>query len=1020
MKSLPIEQYPDITPPCITVSTNYPGANSEVVSQNVAAPIELQVNGAENMLYMMSSCAQNGDLILNVFFDIGTNPDMAQVMVQNRVNLALPQLPSAVIQQGVQVKKVSSTTLMIISIYSADGRYDENYVSNYANLYILDTLKRIHGASQTAILGNPDYAMRIWLKPDQMAQLGITASDVANAIKRQNQQFAVGQLGQPPMKGRTLQNLTVTTHGMMTDPEEFKQIILKTSKDGAAILRLKDIADVELGAKDYRNRTRLNGKPATLIAVYQEPGANALEVSKNVIAALDELKNIFPQGIDYSVSLDITRFVHASINEVIQTLIIAVALVIFVVFIFLGSFRATLIPVLAIPVSIIGTFAGMKLAGFSINMLTLFGMILATGIVVDDAIVVIENIERNMREKNVDPKTAAIMAMSEVTGPVIAIVLVLVAVFVPVSFLSGMTGQLYKQFAITIAISVVISGIVALTLSPAMAAIVLKNKVHERKGLFRWFDNSFEKLTHYYTKGVVLAIKQKAVMFVIFLILTAAAFFLFRIAPAGFIPDEDQGYLFGVTVLPDLASLDRTEELDRRGGKIFAKQKAVDNVIEIDGFSIIDNADKNNAGSFFVTLKDFDKRKGKDMSADTVTDAVALEMSEIIEGVMFPVAPPSIQGISTVGGLEFWIQSRNEEATARLGEIMKEVMAKASIRPEIEGVDTTFNANSQQLMVKVDADKAEMLDVPVEQAYETMQMFFSSYYVNQFSRESRLWYVILQAEPQYREKPVDISNVYVRSRQGKMIPLKALVEFKNVKGPDIVNRFNNFPAARINFGPSNGYSTGQAMKAMGETAKSVMPAGFTFDWSGIAFEAKKSGGVSFMAFVLGLVMVFLILAAQYERWSLPIGVMLAVPFGLFGAILSILLRHIENDIYFQIGLLTLIALSAKNAILIFEFALIKKKEGLSATDAAIEAARLRIRPIIMTSLAFILGCIPLALANGASENSRHSIGTGVIGGMLAASLVAIFFIPVFFVMLEKMSGRDKREGTIKAKENIPV
>ncbi len=1013
IKVLPVEQYPDLTPPVVSVTTNYPGANSEIVSQNVAAPIELQINGVENMLYMTSSCAQNGDLKLNVIFDIGTDPDIAQVMVQNRVDLVLPQLPAAVIQQGVQVQKVSSTTLMIIAVYCTNGRYDEAYVDNYANLYILDTLKRIPGASQTAMLGMGDYAMRVWLRPDQMSQLGVTASDVANAIRRQNQQFAIGQLGQPPMKGKSQQTLPITTRGMMTDPEEFKQIIIKTSKDGSAILRLRDIGTVELGLRDYRNRTRLNGRPATLIAVYQEPGANALEVSKNVIRTLNELKKTFPQGIDYQVSLDVTRFVSASIREVAMTLAIAIALVIMVVYLFLGSFRATLVPVLAIPVSIIGTFAGLKLAGFSINMLSLFAMILSTGIVVDDAIVVTENIERNMREKGVDPKAAAKMSMDEVTGPVIAIVLVLVAVFVPVAFLSGMVGQLYKQFAITIAISVVISGIVALTLSPAVAAMILKNNPHQRRGFFKWFNKSFERFTGFYIRGVRFSLRRKAVMIALFIIISAAAYFLMNAAPSGFIPDEDQGYLFGVTLLPDIASLDRVEELDRIGGKIFASHKAVENVIEVDGYNIIDDSDKNNSGSFFVTLKDFSKRKSPDMSSDAVSDYSAERMSEIIDGIMFPVSAPPVEGLSTVGGLEFWVQNRNEGGAAQLGPVIEDLVAKASKRKELDGVSTTFNANSQQLFVKVNADRAEMLGVPVEQVYETMQMFFSPYYVNQFTRESRLWYVILQAEPWYRKKPTDISNIYVRSTKGAMVPLKALVEMKHAKGPDLLTRFNNFPAARINFGPADGYSTGQAIKVMEETARASLAPGFTFDWSGIGYETKKSGSASITAFIFGLVMAFLILAAQYERWSLPLGVLLAVPFALFGAVLAILIRGTENDIYFQIGLLTLIALSAKNAILIFEFAVMKKRQGMSAVEAVIEASRLRIRPIMMTSLAFILGCLPLALATGASENSRHSIGTGVIGGMLAASLVSIFFIPVFFVLVEKISVLGKSESNIQ-------
>jgi multidrug efflux pump len=998
--NLPVAQYPDITPPCITVSTVYPGASADVVSENVAAPIELQVNGADNMIYMQSASSSTGNMNLSVYFDIGTNPDMAQVDVQNRVQTALPQLPDSVAKQGVQVEKKSSSFMMIIAIYSPDGRYDQNYVANYANLYVLDPIKRIEGANQSAILGMPDYAMRIWLKPDRLAQLGITATDVASAIQNQNQQFAVGKIGQSPTDKRVEQTFSVATKGRLTDPREFENIILRTQQNGA-IVRLRDVGRAELGAKDYSVRCRYNKKTATLIAVYQQPGANAIEVSDNVNKTLADLKRSFPDGIDYKVSLDATKFIKASISEVEITFLIAVILVILVVFLFLQSFRATLIPILAVPISIIGTAAGMMIFNFSINMLTLFGMVLAIGIVVDDAIVVVENVERNMEQNKLSPKKAAIKAMEEVSGPVIAIVLVLCAVFIPVAFLSGMTGQLYKQFAITIAISVVLSGLMALTLSPSMAALILKEKTGKKIAFFRGFDNVFGKFTNKYIDGVRKVIGYRKISLIIFAVMIIITAFMFKTVPTSFVPVEDQGYMYGISMLPDAASLDRTQEVDRKVGDFFLNNPAVEHVSEFDGYSLIDSQIKTNAGLVFVSFKDFEERKDIKLTAPMVQLAAVLEFRKIKEAKVFPVNPPSIPGLGNMGGFQFWILNKGEGDIKKLQDLTDKFVEEAKKRPELTGVSTTLEAFSQQLWVDVDREKSEALGVPVQDVYQTLQILFGSYYVSQFTKYSRLWQVIVQAEAKYRMTPDSLDIAYVRSRDGKMIPLKGVMTYRYSSGPDIVTRFNNFPASSITGNAASGYSSGQAIQAMEEVAADVLPEDFGFSWSGEAFEQKKSGAASSMVFVFGLVMVFLILAAQYERWSLPIGVLMAVPFALFGAIMAIFLRGIEDDIYFQIGLLTLIALAAKNAILIFEFAVDMHKGGMSVYDAAVEAARLRIRPIIMTSLAFILGCVPLAIATGASSNSRHSIGTGVIGGMLLASLVAIFFIPLFFVVMSK-------------------
>jgi multidrug efflux pump len=1015
MFSLPIAQYPDITPPQITISATYPGASADVVANNVAAPIEQQVNGADNMIYMNSSSSSTGVYTLNAYFQIGTNPELAQVDVQNRVNLALPQLPTSVQSQGIQVQKKSSAFMMVIAIFSPSDRYDATYIANYANIYVLDALKRIPGANQSAIFGTPDYAMRIWLKPDRMAQLGVTAADVQRAVANQNQQFAVGRIGQSPTGAPVEQSFAVTTTGRLTSPTEFENIIIRAASGDAAIVRLKDIGRAELGQKDYSIRSRFQGKPATVIAVYQQPGANALDVSKQVRATLAEMKKQFPQGIDYDIAMDTTDFTRASISDVIHTFFEALVLVVIVVFVFLQSMRATLIPVLAVPVSIVGTFMGMLALGFSINMLTLFGMVLAIGIVVDDAIVVIENVERNMNVHKLSPKDAAKRAMDEVSGPVVAIVLVLCAVFVPVAFLGGITGQLYKQFAITIAISVVLSGIVALTLSPALAALLLKPGHHEKRGFFRWFDNAFARMTVGYSNMVKLVIKRFGVALFLFVGMIALAVVMMRTIPTSFLPPEDQGYLLGAVIMPDAASLDRTGAVSQKVTDYFMKQPAVSSVTTIDGYSLLDSQNKNNAGTFFIGFKSFDERYKfanirKQNARAVIIDAYET-LSKVKEGIILPVNPPSIPGLGTTGGTEVWIQAQGDATIAQLAQVVQDFVAKAKERPELGRVTSTFNASAQQLLVDVDRDKSETLGVPIEEVYSAMQTMFGSLYVSQFNRSSRLWQVILQAEPSYRLSPADLDQIYVRSKTDSMVPLKAVVTSKYVTGPDLVTRFNNFPAVKLTVNAAPGHSSGEVISGIEDVGAEVLPSGYNLGWSGEAYEARQSGGTSGLVFVFGLIMVFLILAAQYEKWSLPFGVLMAVPFALFGALLAILLRGLENDVYFQIGLTMLVALAAKNAILIFEFAVLNRESGESVYDSAISAASERLRPIVMTSLAFILGCVPLAIALGASANSRHSIGTGVIGGMLGATVIAVFFIPMFFYVLETMSEKSSGKKT---------
>jgi multidrug efflux pump len=1018
MLRLPIAQYPDITPPQITVSATYPGADANVVANNVAAPIEQQVNGADRMIYMNSSSSSTGNMTLNVFFEIGTDPELAQVDVQNRVNLALPQVPTSVQQQGIQVQKKSSAFMMVIAIYSPSNRFDPTYVANYANLYVLDALKRIPGANQTAIFGTPDYAMRIWLKPDRMAQLGVTAAEVQQAVANQNQQFAVGRLGQSPTGKAVEQSFAVTTPGRLTEPSEFENIIIRAANGGAAIVRLKDVGRAELGQKDYSIRSTFQGRPATMMAVYQQPGANALEVSKQVNASLAELKKSFPEGLEYQVVMDTTKFTRASIGDVVKTFFEALVLVVIVVYLFLQSLRATLIPVLAVPVSIVGTFIGMSALGFSINMLTLFGMVLAIGIVVDDAIVVIENVERNMHVHHLDPKEASKRAMDEVAGPVVAIVLVLCAVFVPVAFLSGITGQMYKQFAITIAISVVISGIVALTLSPALAAILLKPSHGKKNRFFRWFERNFERMTNGYSRSVALTIKRSVIALLLFAVMIGLTVVMMGKVPRSFLPPEDQGYLLGAVVMPDAASLDRTAAVSSNVSDHFMQDKAVSGVAVVNGYSLLDSQIKNNASTFFVGFKDFDERYTSEnratQNADTVLNNARKALSRVREGIIIPVNPPSIPGLGTTGGMELWIQSKGEKTPQQLAEVVKEFVAKAKQAPELAGVTSTFNAASQQLMVDVDRDKAETLGVPVEDVYSAMETMFGSLYVSQFNKFSRLWQVILQAEPGSRLRPEQLEEIFVRSADGSMIPLKSMVSTRYVTGPDLMTRFNNFPAVKLTANAAPGYSSGQAIAKLESIGAEVMPPDFDIAWSGEAFEEKKSGGASSAVFIFGLVMVFLILAAQYEKWTLPVGVLMAVPFAIFGALLSIMLRGLSNDVYFQIGLTMLVALAAKNAILIFEFAVLNREQGNSIYDSAMIAAKERLRPIVMTSLAFILGCVPLAIAVGASANSRISIGTGVIGGMLAATVIAVFFIPMFYYVIEALTDKLARSKQAKA------
>ena len=1003
LKATPISQYPDIAPPTIYVDASYPGATAEVVANTVAAPLEQQINGMDGMMYMSSSCSSSGSMSLTITFETGTNPDMAQVNVQNRVNQALPLLPEVVSRQGVSVQKRSGSFMMVVSVYSPDDRYDPIYLGNYTNLNILDQIKRIPGANLSSMFPKPDVAMRIWLKPDRLTQLGIAVQDVATAISQQNKAFGIGSIGQSPSPAGTQQSFVVTTKGMLTSPAEFDEIIVRAAKEGSAIVKLKDVARAELGAVDYSIATKVNGKKAVAIVVYEQPGANALETSRKVHALLGSLKKNFPDGMDYKVVLDTSKFTEASIEKVVHTFFEAVALVVLVVFLFLQSFRATLIPILAVPITIIGTYIGIQALGFTTNMLTLFGMILAIGLVVDDAIIVVENVAHNMTTYGMTSMAAAKKAMGELTGALIAIVLVLGAVFLPTAFLGGMTGTLYKQFAVTIAISMVLSGVVALTLSPALAARILKPRQGEKKGFFKGFENGFSRLTSRYIGGVKWLIKHRIIGLSLFAGVVVVVLLIFKVVPGSFVPQEDQGYLFLDSTLPDAASMERTIAVSDRIVQLARSNPAMGDIAQIDGVGA------SNSAQLFAALKPYNERKGKGGDSFSVVKDLERKLSGIKEGTVYPSNPPSIQGLGSTGGFEFYLQNKGSGSPQELEKIARQFVAEARKRKELSSVYTTFSASQQQLYLNVDRTRAELLGIHVSTIYDTLQAYFSSSYVGQFLQYGRTWQVILQSQPDYRNKPDDMTQVYVRSGSGSMVPLSAVATIQYVAGPSTLPRFNGFPAAKLSGSQAQGYSTGQAIEAMEQVARQILPDGYAYAWSGQALEEKKSGGTSTIAFAFGLIMVFLILAAQYEKWSLPVGVVLSVPFAICGALLLTWARGLENDVYFQVGLVTLVGLSAKNAILIIEFAADNLRKGMPPAEAAIEAARLRLRPITMTSLAFILGCMPMAIASGPGANSLRAIGTGVIGGMLASTLVASFFVPLFFVVLESAGGLFSRK-----------
>jgi HAE1 family hydrophobic/amphiphilic exporter-1/multidrug efflux pump len=1005
IRVLPIAQYPEIAPPVVTVRAIYPGASAEVLEQTVAAPLENQINGVERMIFMSSNSSSNGIVEINVTFDIGTNIDQAAINVNNRVRQAEPRLPLEVRRQGVTVDKNSTAFLQVLAFNSPDGSLDDLYVSNYVTLNVLDTIKRIPGTTNVQIFGAKDYAMRIWLRPDRMAQLKLTTDDLLQVLNEQNAQFAAGKIGQAPIpKGQELV-YTVTTKGRLAEAKEFENIIVRSNGDGSA-LRLKDVARVELAAKDYDFIGRVNGRQSALLGIFLQPGANALDVAEEVGRTMKHLSARFPPGLEFQNVYDTTRFVQVSIREVVKTLAEAMALVFLVVFLFLQNWRATLIPFAAVPVSLTGTFAGLLMLGYSINTLTLFGMVLAIGIVVDDAIVVLENVERIMREEHKHAREAAIQAMQEVTGPVIAIVLTLCAVFVPIAFLGGLTGELYRQFAVTIAIAVVLSGIVALTLTPALCVLILKREHHQPGRFFRWFNDAFGRVTNRYTSGAAWMIRRGIIGVVLFAVMIVAAVGLWRITPGSLVPDEDQGYYIGVVFLPDGATLQRTDRVVGEVVKAIKSNPANEYAIAFTGLDFIGGGYRNNAATIFVTQKHWDERPG--VGTHQLIGDYFMKTGGIKEGLVIAFAPPPIFGLGNAGGFEFYIQNRGEGGSHRLAEVMGQFIAAANKDPQLAGVQTLWRSSTPQLTVDVDREKAKALGVPITAVFDTLSATLGAYYVNDFNKFGRTWQVLMSAEPSFRDKPDSVGELYVRADKGAMVPIRALTTVRYTSGPDSLDRFNNLPAVKLLGQGAPGISSGQAIQAVERIADKTLPPDFSYDWGGASYQEKRSSGTSTVALGLAVIMVFLILAAQYERWSLPFSVLMALPFGTFGALAAVYLRGLTNDVYFQIGLVTLLGLAAKNAILIVEYASLKYHEGLTPSAAAVEAARLRFRPILMTSLAFILGVMPLAFSTGAGAGARIAVGTGVMGGMLAATFLAIFFVPMFFKLLTDRHLVEKR------------
>ncbi|OZI16320.1 multidrug efflux RND transporter permease subunit [Bordetella genomosp. 7] len=1020
MFQLPISEYPEVVPPSVVVRAQYPGANPKVIAATVASPLEESINGVEDMLYMQSQANSDGNLAVTVHFKLGVDPDKAQQLVQNRVAQALPRLPPDVQRLGVTTTKSSPTLTLVVHLISPDDRYDITYLRNYAVLNIKDRLARIGGVGEVQIWGSGSYSMRVWLDPQKVAQRGLTATDVVNAIREQNVQVAAGVIGASPTQGDVPMQFSVNAQGRLQDEVEFGNIILKSSPDGA-VTRLSDVARIELGAQEYGLRSLLNNKPAIGMGIMQSPGANALDVSAQVREAMKELSADFPPSVEYRIEYDPTQFVRASIKAVITTLLEAIALVVLVVIVFLQTWRASIIPLLAVPVSIVGTFSLLLMFGYSINALSLFGMVLAIGIVVDDAIVVVENVERNIAA-GLTPRDATYRAMREVSGPIIAIALTLCAVFVPLAFMTGLSGQFYKQFAMTIAISTVISAFNSLTLSPALSALLLKGH-HDRPdmltrgmnkvfgGFFNWFNRFFGRASDSYATGVTRVIRHKGGAMAVYAALLAATVGISYIVPGGFVPAQDKQYLIGFAQLPNGASLDRTEDVIRRMSDIAMQEPGVESAIAFPGLSINGFTNSSSAGIVFVTLKPFAERDSAGLSGDAITASLNGQFGAIKDAFIAVFPPPPVMGLGTMGGFKLQIEDRSALGYAELDKATQAFLEKARQAPELGPTFTNYQINVPQLDVDLDRVKAKQLGVPVTEVFDTLQIYLGSMYVNDFNRFGRVFQVRAQADAPYRSHPDDILQLKTRSETGQMVPLSALVDVKQTFGPEMVVRYNGFTAADINGGPAPGYSSDQAQDAAERIAAETLPRGIKFEWTDLTYQQILAGNAGIWVFPISVLLVFLVLAALYESLTLPLAVILIVPMSILAALTGVWLTQGDNNIFTQIGLMVLVGLSAKNAILIVEFARELEIQGSSPLDAAIEASRLRLRPILMTSIAFIMGVVPLVLSTGAGSEMRQAMGVAVFFGMLGVTLFGLFLTPVFYVLLRSMSSRKLHSAT---------
>ncbi len=1006
--NLPVATYPEVVPPVVQITPNYRGGNSQDLEKTVAQPIEQQLVGLDGMIYFSSRSSNDGRLAIDVTYELGTDIDLATVKTQNKVNLALPLLPPEVQREGVVVRKVSSAFLMAFPLFATDARYDSIFLNNYATINLVDQIGSIPGVGEARVVAQQDYGMRIWINPDKMATLGLTATDVNNAIQAQNRQNAAGSIGQPPVPSGTDFQYPVNSTGRLIEPRQFGAIVVRAQPDGS-LLRVRDLGRVELGSQDYRSFSQLNQQPASLVIVFLTPGANAVETAQRVRTFLEQAKTSFPTGIDYIVSYDATMFVKSAIREVVTTLFEALILVIFVVFLFLQNWRATLIPLVTVPVSVLGTFALFPILGFSINMTSLFGLVLAIGIVVEDAIVVVEAVQHNI-DNGMTARDATVRAMSEVSGPVVAIAFILAAVFIPVALLGGISGQIYRQFALTIAVSVLISAFSALSLSPALSAMLLRPAETERRRgplarFFGVFNRGFEWTTNRYLSGVKVLIRRSVLALAGLAVIFLGAGGLFRILPTGFLPSEDQGVIFAAVRLPDGASLERNRRVTEEVEKIFRATPGVAAATTFGGFDFITQTNNSNVTTVIGTLTPWEERTGKDLQFEAIVGRVQQQLNQVEGAFAFVFGLPPILGLGTSGGFEFMVEDRTGGDVQQLADVTQSLLNALASRPEIAFAATSFRTTVPQYKVEVDTEKVQTLGIPVTDVYNALQTFLGGLYVNDFNRFGRTWRVLLQAEPEYRDLPNDVNRFYVRTAQGDMVPLSTLATVKPMSGPEVIYRYNRFRTAKIIGQAAPGFSSGQASAAMEEVAQQNLPPGYGYEWTGTVYQERLAAGMEGFIFGFAALLVFLFLAALYESWSIPFAVVLAVPLGLFGALAAIYLRSYPYDIYTQIGIVTLIGLAAKNAILIVEFAKLRREEGKPVVDAAIEAAHLRLRPILMTSFAFILGVLPLVVAAGAGAASRRALGTTVFGGMLAATLLAIFVVPVLYVVIQAFSER---------------